>query len=95
MPLKRRPPELVVRRQDHPFDHHDSRFLFRKELVATPAALETLVLETTRRCYLKLQQLAQEHDGLDYAQAFDAAGGEPLWFIEDADVVTALLPSDY
>jgi hypothetical protein len=45
-----------------------------------------------------LQQLAREHRGLDYAQAFDTSanpGGSPLWFIEDGEAVTALLSSDY
>jgi hypothetical protein len=98
MPCEQKPPELVLRRQDDPFDHPDSRFLFRKELVATPAALEAFGLEAIHRCYLELQQLAQQHRGLDYAQAFDDhanVNGTALWFIEDAEVVTALLPSDY
>jgi len=98
MPAEPRPSALVLRAQDHPFDHRDSRFLFRKPLVATPAALEAFGLETIRRCYLELQQLAQQQRGLDYGQAFDDRGnpdGPPLWFIEDQEVVTALLPSDY
>ncbi len=93
-----RPPGLTLRAQDHPFDHRDSRFLFRKPLVATPAALEVFGLEVIHACYLELQQLAEQHRGLDYAQAFDVGAnvdGQPLWFIEDDAVVTALLPSDY
>lgn len=92
------PPEFVLRGQDDPFDHPDSRFLFRKPLVATPAALEAFGLEAIRRCYLELQALAEQHHGLDYGQAFDTSanpGGPPLWFLEDGEVVTALLPSDY
>lgn len=98
MPCEQKPPELVLRRQDHPFDHHDSRFLFRKPLVATPAALEAFGLEVITRCFHELQRLAGQHQGLDYAQAFDDqanVNGTALWFIEDAEVVTALLPSDY
>ena len=98
MPANRRPPELVLRRQDDPFDLHDSRFRFSKPLVATPAALEAFGLEVVQRCLLELQQLAEQHHGLDYAQAFDDQAnpdGPPLWIIEDDQVVTALLPSDY
>ena len=90
--------ELVLRAQDDHFGHPDSRFMFQKPLVATPAALEMFGLDTIHRCYLELQQLAQEQRGLDYAQAFDDRanpGGTPLWFIENHSVVTALLPSDY
>ena len=87
--------ELILRAQDHPFDHADSRFRFRKPLVATPAALEMFGPEAIQRCYLELQQLEEQHHGPDYAQAFDAPHGASLWFIEDDQVVTALLPSDY
>ena len=86
---------FVLRAQDHPLDHPDSRFLYRKPLVVTSAALEAFSLEAIRHCYLELQQLAQKHGGLDYAQAFDTQQDGPLWFIEDEQVVTALLPSDY
>jgi hypothetical protein len=34
--------------------------------------------------------LARQHDGIDYLQVF-----ENLWFIEDAEVVPALLPENY
>jgi len=90
--------ELVLRPQDHPFGHPDCRFYFRKPLVATPAALEAFGPEPIHRCHHELQQLAITHHGLDYAQAFDDRAhpdGPALWFIEDAEVVTALLPSDY
>jgi len=88
-------PKLLLRKQDHPFDHPDSRFMFKKPLVSTPAALENFGAEVIHRCLLDLQRLAVEHHGLDYGQAFDTHAVEPLWFIEDGDVVTALLPSDY
>lgn len=91
-------PKLVLRTQDDPAGHPDSRFLFQKPLVATPAALEAFGSELIHRCYLELQQLAEQRHGLDYTQAFDDPSkleGPPLWFIEDDLVVTALLPSDY
>jgi len=89
------PSALLLRRQDHSFDHPDSRFMFTKPLVVTPGALEAFGLEVIQRCLLELQRLAAEHHGLDYGQAFDTHAVEPLWFIEDGEVVTALLPSDY
>jgi len=72
--------------------------MFTKPLVSTPAALDAFGLDAILRCLLVLQQLAVKHQGLDYGQAFDdttTSDGPPLWFIEDGEVVTALLPSDY
>lgn len=89
---------LGLRKQDDPYDHPNSRFMFRKRLMATPAALAAFGLEVIQGCHVELQLLALEHRGLDYAQAFDDLTnpeGPALWFIEDDQVVTALLPSDY
>ncbi|TWT60980.1 hypothetical protein Pan54_17120 [Rubinisphaera italica] len=67
-------------------------------LVATPAAIEMYTNETILKCFGVLRQLADQHQGLDYLQVFEA-GDKPenLWFIEDGQggAITALLPSDY
>lgn len=89
---------LELRRQDHPYAHQGSRFLFQKPLVATPAAVDAFGNGVVYACFLLLLKEARQHGGLDYAQVFDDVAnpeGPPLWFIEDEEVVTALLPSDY
>lgn len=92
------PPNLVQRVQEIALDHPDSRFLFQKRLVATRAAHHKFGPEIIFRLYLFLQDQASRCNGLDYVQVFEDHAnpdGPNLWFIEDAQVVTALLPSDY
>lgn len=91
----------VLKIQEIPYDHPDSRYFFRpsaeKPFLATPAAIE-MYREAIYRCLLQLQTLAREKDGLDYLQVFDDPDrAAALWFIEDDDggAITALLPSDY
>jgi len=91
----------VLKVQEIPYDHPDSRYFFRpsaeKPFLATPAAI-TMYREAIYRCLLRLQSLAREKNGLDYLQVFDDPDrAEALWFIEDDDggAITALLPSDY
>lgn len=94
----RQPPNLVQRVQEIPVDHPDSRFMFRKSLVITRAAWIAFGPEIILPIYLFLQGQARVCQGLDYLQVFEDLanpGGPNLWLIEDADVVTALLPSDY
>lgn len=88
---------LRLRQQEIPFDHPDSRWMFRKRLLATRAAHDTFGPEIILRCHEALMRLARERSGIDYLQVFvDHTNDERrLWFIEDAEVVTALLPSDY
>ncbi len=92
----------TLKLQEIPFDHLDSRYMFRvggeTQFVATPAAIKMYQLEIILRCLRVLQLKAAEYEGLDYLQVFEAASKpESLWFIEDSDsrAVTALLPSDY
>lgn len=97
-PQARHPPDLVQRVQEIAYDHRDSRFFFSKKLVATQAAHATFGPELILERYLFLQSQARRCNGLDYLQVFEDHGnpdGPNLWFIEDAQVVTALLPSDY
>jgi hypothetical protein len=88
---------LQLRQQEIPFDHPDSRWVFRKRLVATRAAHDTFGPETILRCHEALLRLARRQDGIDYLQVFVDLEDDDrrLWFIEDGQVVTALLPSDY
>ncbi len=88
---------LRLRSQEIRFDHPDSRWTFRKRLLATRAAHDAFGPEVILRCYETLLQLARERAGIDYLQVFvdQADPDRRLWFIEDGEVVTALLPSDY
>jgi hypothetical protein len=95
------PSAAILKMQEIPFDHPQSRNMFRpqanKPLVATPAALG-LYGRAILGYLIQLQNLAKEKDGLDYLQVFeDPSKSEPLWFIEDGEggAITALLPSDY
>jgi hypothetical protein len=87
--------------QEIPLDDPRSDCFFQpgpKPFLATPAALELYGNDVVVRCLRQLQDLAKNHDGLDYLQVFtDPLKAEPLWFIEDGDggAITALLPSDY
>jgi hypothetical protein len=94
-------PPLVLKPQEIPFDHPDSRYMFQpgaeKPFLSTPAAIHRF-REQIFLCLTQLQELARQHDGLDYLQVFeDPIGEETLWFIEDDEggAITALLPSDY
>lgn len=88
---------LQLREQEIPFDHPDSRWAFRKRLVATRAAHDAFGPEIILRCHEALLRLARDRAGIDYLQVFvdQTDDGRRLWFIEDGQVVTALLPSDY
>ena len=96
---RRAPPadlRLGLKAQEIPLDDPHSRFLFRKPFVATQGAVQTFGAPVLAVCLLELQQLAATHRGLDYLQVFETPEGLPnLWFIEDGQVVTALLPSEY
>lgn len=92
---------LVLKVQEIPFDHPDSRYMFQpsaeKPFLSTPGAI-AIYREQIYHCLIQLQELAKQHNGLDYLQVFTAPDdGEDLWFIEDdaGGAVTALLPSDY
>ena len=94
-------PLPTLKPQELSFDDPRSECFFRphgeKPFVATPAALAAYD-DAIMPCLAILQQLADEHDGIDYLQVFtDPSKPEPLWFIEDGDggAITALLPSDY
>jgi hypothetical protein len=91
----------ILKPQEIPFGHPDSRYLFRpssdKPFLATPAALK-LYGDNIAPCLEYLQALACLHGGLDYHQVFtDPGKPEALWLIEDGPggAITALLPSDY
>ena len=93
---------LTLKPQEVPFDAPESCCMFQptdaKPFLATRAAIDLYGHAAIIRGLTELQQLAEQHDGLDYLQVFVPRGkNEPLWFIEDGDggAITALLPSDY
>lgn len=95
-------PPLPLKPQEIPFDDPQSSNFFQpsplKPFVATPAALEAYGRQIIVQCLFHLQDLAKEHDGIDYLQVFvDPAKADNLWFIDDGPggAITALLPSDY
>lgn len=93
-------PLPLLKQQEIPFDHPQSTYMFlpttEKPLLATPMAIQAYQIETVLACLRVLQEKAEEHVGLDYLQVFeDASKEENLWFIEDEQAITALLPSDY
>lgn len=82
--------------QEIPLDDPRSRHRFRKPFVSTAGALSTFGPELLFACLLEIQAKADQHGGLDYLQVFETPEGIPnLWFIEDGQVVTALLPQEY
>ncbi len=94
------PSYLRPQAQEIPIDHPDSRFMFNKRFVATQGSLRAFGVEVIYACLLQLQEKAQKHNGIDYHQVFQNLVDQPqgatvLWFVEDDEVVTALLPSDY
>jgi hypothetical protein len=92
----------VLRQQEIPYDHPDSRYMFQqtaeKPFVATRPAIALYQQDTILACLHLLRDLADRYQGLDYLQVFeDPDKEEALWFIEDdaGGAITALLPSDY
>ena len=68
-----------------------------RKLGALPSAI-ALYREQIHHCLTQVQELARQHDGLDYLQVFeDPDNAEALWFMEDdaGGAITAVLPSDY
>ena len=93
------PVSVDLQPQEIPLDDERSRFRFNpseKQFVATQCALEEFGPEVIGRCMNLLRQRADEHKGLDYLQVFTVGREQrKLWFIEDGEYITALLPSDY
>ena len=92
---------LSLKPQEIPFESPDSRYMFQpgreKPFLATPAAIAEY-RDQIDHCLMQLQELARQHQGIDYLQVFeDPDKAEALWFIEDDTdgAITALLPSDY
>lgn len=72
----------------------EGTYRFNKNLVATRNAVEKFGNEVIFAAYIILLKNVKEKGGLDYLQVFEI-DGEKLWFIDDVDHVTALLPEDY
>ena len=99
-----RPPSvpacLRLKQQEIPYDAQHSRFMFEKNFVSTQNAYRLFGPEILFACLLRIQAEGRKHRGLDYLQVFENLcklehDGKNLWFIEDGQVVTALLPEDY
>jgi hypothetical protein len=91
---------LILKPQEIPLDHPDSRYFFTTQpFLATPSALNVYGKEVIANCLIYLQRQAKQYNGLDYLQVFrDTIGNRPaLWFIDDGEggATTALLPEDY
>ena len=89
----------ILQMQEIPYNDPESRYMFRpgpkKPFFATPAAL-AMYPEALSRCLRQLYALALKENGLDYFQVFeDPDKPESLWFMEDDQAITALLPSDH
>jgi hypothetical protein len=67
---------------------------FKGYFVATSRAVEKFGNEAIFAAYIILLKKIKETGGLDYLQVFEV-DGQRLWFIDDVDHVTALLPEDY
>ncbi len=84
--------------QEIAFDHPDSNNFFdptRKMFVATRNALHEFERDVIMAAHVLLFREAITHGGLDYLQTFRDKDGRRLWFIEDGQAITALLPEDY
>jgi hypothetical protein len=97
---------LKLQQQELPTNHRDATWMFHPRdihpdgkgpaFVATPAALEMFELRPIVQALIALRNKAIAQNGLDYLQVFeDYTKPCPLWFMENSDAVTALLPSDY
>jgi len=91
---------LLLKQQEIPVGHPDSRFFFNSRFVGTRAAIDTFTPEVLLTCLQLLQRKTTKHSGLDYLQVFEnevgQSTGEPdLWLIDDEVVVTALLQENY
>jgi hypothetical protein len=90
---------LTLKDQEIPLNDPESHFMFQpdrnKLFVATPAAI-AVFRSQIHHCLAPLQEKAAQHNGLDYLQVFvDSEKQQNLWFIENDEAITALLPSDY
>jgi len=90
---------LKWKMQEPPFDHPDSCNYFKsdgsKSVVATKTATEEFTEKEISTSFFFLQKMAKEHNGLDHLQIFEDKNGRRLWFIEDGQAITAMLPEDY
>jgi len=91
--------QFTLKPQELAADHPDATFKFqpRNDLpfVATTAALAIYSLDEIVWMLTRVRDLARERNGLDYLQVFETTRSSHLWFIENSESITALLPSDY
>jgi len=72
----------------------EGQYQFSGRFIATRAAIDKFGEAVVVAAHIMLQKQVKQKGGLDYLQVFDI-DGEKLWFIDDVNHVTCLLPSDY
>ncbi|HBG26120.1 MAG: hypothetical protein A2Y10_16330 [Planctomycetes bacterium GWF2_41_51] len=72
----------------------EGSYQFNGQSVATRNAIDKFGNEVIIAAHIILLKKVKEKGGLDYLQVFEI-DGEKLWFIDDVDHITALLPEDY
>ena len=68
--------------------------MFNSQFVVTCNAIDKFGPEVIAAACIILLKKVKEKGGLDYLQIFEI-DGQKLYFIDDVDHVTALLPEDY
>ncbi len=72
----------------------EGMYQFDGKFVSTPAAVDKFGEAVIVAAHIMLQKQVKQKGGLDYLQVFDI-DSEQLWFIDEVNHVTCLLPSDY
>ena len=72
----------------------EGMYQFDGKFVSTPTAVDKFGEAIVIAAHIMLLKQVKQKGGLDYLQIFDI-DGERLWFIDDVNHVTCLLPSDY
>jgi hypothetical protein len=72
----------------------EGSYQFNSQFVSTRAAIDKFGHEIIIAAHIILLKAVKQKGGLDYLQVFEV-DGEKLWFIDDVDHVTCLLPEDY
>jgi len=72
----------------------EGNYKFNGQFVATRAALEKFGEAVIIVAHIMLLKQVKQKGGLDYLQVFEI-DGEKLWFIDDVNHITGLLPEDY
>ncbi|HBG60721.1 MAG: hypothetical protein A2Y10_13025 [Planctomycetes bacterium GWF2_41_51] len=72
----------------------EGKYMFSSQFVSTRHAIDKFGEAVIIAAHIILLKAVKEKGGLDYLQVLEI-DGQKLWFIDDVDHVTALLPEDY